>query len=84
MIILMHKLGRFSRCLFFKQMLSKFVPLGTPLYPFEKTKGVQSFTIKDLPTVECGLQPDFVLSFFARNLLIPKDCTLQYPFISIY
>jgi hypothetical protein len=84
MIILMHKLGRFSRCLFFKQMLSKFVPLCTPLYPFGFCKGVQSFTIKDLPTVECGLQPDFVSSFFARNPLIPKDCTLQYPFIFIF
>jgi hypothetical protein len=84
MIILMHKLRRFSRCLFFKQMLSKFVPLCTPLYPFANTKGVQSFTINNLATVECGLQADFVCCVFARNPLIPKDCTLQYPFISLF
>lgn len=84
MIILMHKVGRFSRCLFFKQMLSKFVPLCTPLYPFDFSKGVQLFIINNLRTVECGLQADFEVCVFARKSLIPKDCTPLYPFISIY
>jgi len=53
MIILMHKLGRFSRCLFFIQMLSKFVPLCTPL----QKEVWQSNAINNLQHNNAGLRP---------------------------